>query len=337
MKTLFYFFLLLFISFGRLIGQQEVTSVTISGPASVAIGEEAVFNVAFYTNHHRLNAFSNGSFNWMHSGGQRERSDASGLSLTFSEPGQYEVFYGYSDFGGYFYDSKIVEVRSKNPCPQANPSAPEVSLVRKGRAQLIANPAPEGFTYRWYDSDQTRKLSGSQRFLTPILSENKTYYLAYQHIETGCLSDKIPVTVKVLAENRNRFSSYRAKRPVQSVNALLESTPESTHQTNTYYDGIGRQEQLVNVQATPMGQDLITPFAYDEAGRQALEFLPFPSSGPQIGLYRDDVQALHGDYFQQAFNDSRGYQETAFERSPLNRIGKNQLQGMPGRWAAEKN
>ncbi|WP_202928099.1 DUF6443 domain-containing protein [Cyclobacterium salsum] len=327
MKTLFHFSLVLFVSFGRLFGQEEITSVSISGPASIAIGEEAVFNVAFYTNHRRVNALSNGSYNWMHSGGQCEQSDVSGLSLIFAEPGHYEVFYGYSEFGSYFYDSKVVEVKSQRPCPQATPSAPEVTLVRKGRARLIANPAPEGFTYRWYDSDQTRKVSGRKQFLTPMLSENKTYYLAYQHIKTGCLTDKIPVTVKVLAENRNRISSYRARHPIQSVGALLESSPESIHQTNTYYDGIGRQEQLVNVKATSKGQDLITPFAYDEAGRQTLEFLPFPSSGQQIGLYRENVQALHGDYFQQAFNDSRGYQETAYEFSPLNRIAKKSAPG----------
>ncbi|NHE55654.1 DUF6443 domain-containing protein [Cyclobacterium plantarum] len=325
MKILFP--VLLSFSIGSLFAQVNITTVKISGPASVEIGEEAVFTVDFHTEGYRLNGPLNGSYNWMHSGGQPVHSDISGLRLTFEKAGDHEVFYGYSEFGSYFYDSKTITVKSRSICPQISPSAPEVTVIRKGRARLEANPAPEGFAYRWFDSDQTSQLSASRKFLTPLLTKSKTYYLAYQHKETGCITQKIPVRVKVLSENQNRFTTYQARKPIKSAAALLENLGESVYQTNTYYDGIGRTKQLVNVQANSKGQDIITPMVYDELGRQALEFLPFPHGGQETGLFRENAVDLQREFYQQAFGDSFSYQEIAFESSPLNRMAKKAAPG----------
>ncbi|MFO7826713.1 MAG: hypothetical protein R6V72_22465, partial [Cyclobacterium sp.] len=204
MKIIFHVLLSFFA--GTLYAQVNTTNVKISGPASVEIGEEVVFPVALYGNGYRLSVPVNGSYNWMHSGGQLVHSDISGLRLTFETAGDYEIFYGYSEFDSYFYDSRIITVKSKRNCPQISPSAPEVTLIQKGRARLEANPAPDGFAYRWYDADQTSQLSASRKFRTPLLTKSKTYYLAYQHTTTGCLTQKVPVKVKVLPENRNRIS-----------------------------------------------------------------------------------------------------------------------------------
>ncbi|SHN01417.1 RHS repeat-associated core domain-containing protein [Cyclobacterium lianum] len=325
MKILFNVFLSF--SIGSLFAQVNVTAVKISGPASVEIGEEAVFTVNFHTEGYRLNGPVNGSYNWMHSGGQSVHSDISGLRLTFENAGDHEVFYGYSEFGSYFYDSKTVTVKGRSICPQISPSAPEVTLIRKGRARLEANPAPDGFAYRWFDSDQISQLSASRKFLTPLLTSSKIYYLAYQDKATGCMTGKVPIRVNVLPENRNRISTYQARKPIRSVADLLESAGESAYQSNTYFDGIGRVEQLVKVQANSIGQDLVIPLAYDELGRQALELLPFPAEGQQSGLFRENAFDQQRDYYRKTFGDPFGYQETAFESSPLNRMAKKAAPG----------
>lgn len=320
MKIIFHVLLSFFA--GTLYAQVNTTNVKISGPASVEIGEEVVFPVAFYGNGYRLSVPVNGSYNWMHSGGQLVHSDISGLRLTFETAGDYEIFYGYSEFDSYFYDSRIITVKSQRNCPQISPSAPEVTLIQKGRARLEANPAPDGFAYRWYDADQTSQLSASRKFRTPLLTKSKTYYLAYQHTTTGCLTQKVPVKVKVLPENRNRISTYQARAPITSAAVLLEGPAESVYQTNTYYDGIGRTQQLVNVASNSKGQDIVIPMVYDEVGRQALKFLPFPDGGQQTGLFRENAIDLQRDFYQQAFGDPFPFQKTAFEAAPLNRVAK---------------
>lgn len=57
----------------------------------------------------------------------------------------------------------------------------------------------------------------------------------------------------------------------------------------TYYDGLGRPEQQVNIAASPSGSDLITPIYYDPYGKSdGRLYLPYTAAGNR-GLY--DVSA----------------------------------------------
>ena len=135
-------------------------------------------------------------------------------------------------------------------CVNVNPSAPSVILYGTGSVNLIANSAPSGFGYRWFDSNGTTQLSTNQTLVTPTLSGSKTYYLAYVHTATSCLSVKVPVRVIWNSENRNLTRTYSSKTPLTTETAVKSGTPVQVSKTSAYYDSLGRPSQTVAIQAT---------------------------------------------------------------------------------------
>lgn len=100
----------------------------------------------------------------------------------------------------------------------------------------------------------------------------------------------------------------------------------------TYFDGLGRPIQKVDVQASPYGFDIIQPIIYDDYGRVKEEYLPFTISqtgenGP--GGYRSnpitEQQGFYSNYFPQ--DDTFAFSNKAFDGSPLNRVVKQSAPG----------
>ncbi|MGC3945457.1 MAG: DUF6443 domain-containing protein [Chryseolinea sp.] len=98
----------------------------------------------------------------------------------------------------------------------------------------------------------------------------------------------------------------------------------------TYYDGLGRPIQSVQAQRSPQGKDLVTPFAYDEFGRQSHRYLPFASGNDgeirrnQFILTADNkYKGVAKDFYNSEWGaiamDSIPFSTTDFEPSPLNR------------------
>ncbi|MCR8559924.1 RHS repeat-associated core domain-containing protein [Mucilaginibacter sp. BJC16-A38] len=114
-------------------------------------------------------------------------------------------------------------------------------------------------------------------------------------------------------------------------------------QSITYFDGLGRPIQTVQVKASPGTNDLVQPMEYDSIGREVKKYLPYAlSSGTSDGSYKSDaLTPLAGQaYFYNPTNSSTLTQQpngvvntafpsatTGFEPSPLNRLVE---QGAPG-------
>ena len=82
-----------------------------------------------------------------------------------------------------------------------------------------------------------------------------------------------------------------------------------------YYDGLGRESQLVLKQFAPDGSDLVSGVQYDSFGRKWRESVPVPSA------YSDGRFVI--SLFSRAAlltDDAAPYSETAYEPSPLDRI-----------------
>ncbi|MFT5875293.1 MAG: hypothetical protein ACI8WT_004276, partial [Clostridium sp.] len=116
----------------------------------------------------------------------------------------------------------------------------------------------------------------------------------------------------------------------------------------TYFDGLGRTIQQISSKAGGQGQDIITPFTYDDFGRQTKEYLPYVNLGQPANStslnYRDNTAILnvqpqyylnkYADDFSNS-NSINAYSESILEASPLNRILK---QGAPGTaWKVNTN
>jgi len=97
-----------------------------------------------------------------------------------------------------------------------------------------------------------------------------------------------------------------------------------------YYDGLGRLAQSNQYHGTPMAKDLIQHVEYDTFGLQRFSYLPFPSDAE--GYFLANGKTLTTDYYSSRADNTVPYSsvpfgESAFDRSPLNRVMK---QGFPG-------
>lgn len=104
----------------------------------------------------------------------------------------------------------------------------------------------------------------------------------------------------------------------------------------TYFDGLGRPIQQLAHQMSPTGKDIVTHIEYDASGRQAKEFLPYPSQTPPLEydsnaatevatFYASPSLARTGNPTFEATGNP--YSEKLFETSPLGRVLK---QAAPG-------
>lgn len=160
-------------------------------------------------------------------------------------------------------------------------------------------------------------------FLTKAqtLTENFTYTTAYQ-VETLDGYNKI--------ENEQQ----------------VPLTANDKIETITYYDALGRPEQVIAKQAGGNRQDIITPIIYDYMSRQSKVYLPYAKPEQTTGAnldYRtpatllDNLNAYYLSKFSNELDTNmlNPYSETSFEAFPLNRILK---QGAPGKdWRVNTN
>ncbi|WP_160136249.1 DUF6443 domain-containing protein [Chryseobacterium sp. c4a] len=84
-----------------------------------------------------------------------------------------------------------------------------------------------------------------------------------------------------------------------------------------YFDGLGRSKQVVNVKASPLGNDIVTHIEYDQFGRQSKEFLPIPQANSLNGAIVTDPL---NNVSSTLYGTEKIYAEKVFENSPLDRV-----------------
>ena len=121
-------------------------------------------------------------------------------------------------------------------------------------------------------------------------------------------------------ENYIKVTTYRAP----STQGITEN---DTLVTVTYFDGLGRPEQIVNVRAGGGGEDIVTPVMYDPFGRQTKEYLSY-AIATQGGVIQPDPVSEVESYFNTKYPGTvNPYSEKILENSPLGRVME---QGAPG-------
>jgi len=94
------------------------------------------------------------------------------------------------------------------------------------------------------------------------------------------------------------------------------TTPSKTAETVQYFDGLGRPKQVVDVKASPLGRDVVTPIEYDGFGRQVKDYLPIPQGNTLNGAI---VPTPLGNS-STIYGGEKIYAEKVLENSPLDRI-----------------
>ncbi|WP_414843980.1 DUF6443 domain-containing protein, partial [Chryseobacterium sp. IT-36CA2] len=108
--------------------------------------------------------------------------------------------------------------------------------------------------------------------------------------------------------------NYIQTKTYLDYNGTLATKSSETVQ---YFDGLGRPKQIVNVKASPLGKDVVTPIKYDQFGRQVQEYLPIPQGGTLNGAIIPDPLS---NVSSTPYGSEKIYSEKVLENSPLDRV-----------------
>ncbi|KAA0989164.1 DUF6443 domain-containing protein [Dyadobacter aurulentus] len=126
------------------------------------------------------------------------------------------------------------------------------------------------------------------------------------------------LTANAVAQSGNK--NYILSRHYKQSGANANDISKVSVQVE-YVDGLGRQQQRVNVGQSPTGADLVQPFSYNEFGRQVKQYLPYAAAGS--GAFQTGADAGQAAFYTantaglDASDLGRPFIETGFELSPL--------------------
>lgn len=132
----------------------------------------------------------------------------------------------------------------------------------------------------------------------------------------GALSDK------------NYILSITPKRPVNDLTSITNTN--DVIMNITYFDGLGRPIQKIANAQSASGKDIITHMQYNNVGKMALDYLPYPGTDATM-LYSNNANNNSFNYYSAIYGQTTVYSETIFEKSPSYRVLN---QGAPGAWKA---
>jgi len=146
------------------------------------------------------------------------------------------------------------------------------------------------------------------------------------------------------------YNYVRVRKPNLAITTsakldALTANKDSVQTVIQYVDGLGRHLQTIQMKGSPLGNDIIQPFAIDSLGKESKKYLPYTPTSTSYGAYRTDAlttgsgvslfynpsQNINTTATQQTngvVNTAYPYAVTGFEASPLNRVVE---QGSPGK------
>jgi len=148
----------------------------------------------------------------------------------------------------------------------------------------------------------------SEHALSPVLKVS--YFIADEFIPASPDMDKNYVHVRTpQVEVKNITDVYG-----YDIGAVQENI--------SYFDGLGRVIQKVQVQVSPSLRDIVQTIEYDEFGREKYRYLPFAVAN-NGGFVENAVDECDNFYFippANVANTTQPYTEQVFDNSPLNRV-----------------
>ncbi|MGG7468178.1 DUF6443 domain-containing protein [Chryseobacterium arthrosphaerae] len=136
----------------------------------------------------------------------------------------------------------------------------------------------------------------------------------------------IPIGILVMGTMKSQLTPLpNTENYIQTKTYLDYNGTQVTKSAETvqYFDGLGRAKQVVNVKASPLGRDIVTPIVYDNFGRQTRDYLPVPQSGTQNGTIYPQTPGMVNFPVNDAtgiYTGEKIYSEKVLESSPLDRI-----------------
>jgi RHS repeat-associated protein len=210
--------------------------------------------------------------------------------------------------------------------------------------QAVTLEANAGYaTYVWMDS--ASNIVGNSRILKTNLANRYTVTVTKSAVDGTGTSLPIVVLNQLDAQSRNFIVTNTMRFPTTDKSRLTQVGADSMTQSVRYFDGLGQKRQEIATQASPLRNDIVTPYSVDEYGRECKKYLPYADGNDgrfkenalkavnvseslsELDQYRTGKQYA---FYQQGGNipiDPFPYAETIFESNALNRVVQ---QGFPG-------
>jgi RHS repeat-associated protein len=259
--------------------------------------------------------------------------DGAFVSVTFTEPGVYTLYFDLDSRYRYDFSKQITVTTPPTPTPPTPPT-PKI-LDATCSSPTITRFGSPGTDIKWYwqtSASGTSTTLGSETILTIGTSGN--YYLRALSTMYGgaawSTNSSNPVLATVIPcpdfSDENYIHITIPKKGVTSISSLAES---EKIESITYFDGLGRPKQNVAIRAGGQRQDIITHISYDDFGRQAKDYLPYAATS-NGGLFRTgDIANTTNQFYQTKYPDDfageslpnvNAYSQKVFDGSPLNRV-----------------
>ncbi len=94
---------------------------------------------------------------------------------------------------------------------------------------------------------------------------------------------------------QNFIWSRRALVPIAGDLTTVNDKTQ-VNESVQYFDDLGRPLQTVDKQSTPLGNDLVSFFFYDQYGRKVRSYLPYPSAESTGSLKNDPISDQQSFY-----------------------------------------
>jgi hypothetical protein len=196
-----------------------------------------------------------------------------------------------------------------------------------GRGANVIMDAGTGFdSYAWRNQAGTL-VNSTQTFSTSV-PDTYTVTVTRSGL-TSLPSSPFTLTSQLGGVDRNYVVTNTVLVDNITDPSTLDNLPiDQLNQSVAYFDALGRPEQTVVTQGSPLKKDLISTDVYDAFGRENKKYLPIV--GEANGRYKSGLIDINGNYAGVGSNfynspsdkiadDTRPFNETIFESSPLNR------------------
>lgn len=188
------------------------------------------------------------------------------------------------------------------------------SSMLMGESTVLSVPNVSSVSYQWYKNGNP--IDGETTH-TLVVNFPGTYRVTINTPAGTQYSTNFTLEDGAEEQNQNLVKVRSFRVPV-SDEGELESFGDALDQI-TFYDAIGRTEQVVQVSQSPTNQDLIQPMEYDQYGRQTKSYRPYVEG--YGGIHKDNSIASQRTYYLNSLHASDyAYTETFYDRSPLNRV-----------------
>lgn len=199
------------------------------------------------------------------------------------------------------------------------------NYIAKGQSVLL-DVGDQYLNYRWWVGDGSVILGTEHSYLA---NAPGTYSVMVAFVDGGYGTASFTLMPLLSDQNKNFIVTNTAVVKSLTDPSVVNFLPvDQVNKHVSYFDGLGRLEQSVDEQSSPSKNDLITPSAYDNIGRENRKYLPV--SFNYTGEYQSGIVDTNGNYTGLAQNysngasdkiidDNRPFSETLFEPSPLNR------------------